>query len=218
MAASGMHFMDGAHVATVSPEELQEALAQSVHCVVIQGTTRQFYDRVDSMGIEVTRGDGLHFVKGNVTFPFFFICDQFEVDGTCYLRFGLGNSLDFAKKIPAQELQREVRMRRQGIHVMHGGQSIGNIPRDKLLLALETHPHCILVRGTMEEYDSQQERLGIENCRGSGQCFAGHEHMGTFACQQVSENWLRIGQGSYTKFLRAFSKAQIQEAVVSRLD
>lgn len=126
--------------------------------------------------------------------------------------------MDFAKRIPVETLQKRVRMEqirhsKDAIRVIQEGLSIMNVSRNKLISSLQTHPHCVLVRGTMQEYDSQQDRLGIENCRGSGQRFLEHEYLGTFACQQALEGWLRIGAGSYTKFQRTFSATEMREAV-----
>ena len=64
--------------------------------VVISGSMRDLNDRVDELGIQVTRGDGLYFKESNNhIFPAFFHYEQFKAGKNSYLCLGLGNSLCF---------------------------------------------------------------------------------------------------------------------------
>lgn len=104
-------FMSQQHVCSIPSQELQRALSLHEHCVLVEGSMAQFKQRINLLGIEVTRGDGLHFTDGGgkVLFPKFFIYEEFEVDGVKYLRFGLGNSLYFAVSIDKECLASVVR-------------------------------------------------------------------------------------------------------------
>jgi hypothetical protein len=65
--------------------------------VVISGSMRELNDRVDELGIQVTRGDGLCFKEpNNHIFPACFHYEQFDEAGqNSYLCLGLGSSLCF---------------------------------------------------------------------------------------------------------------------------
>lgn len=75
------------------------------HCTIIAGSMEAFKKRQDEMGIEVTRGDGMHFKKGEILFPHLFCYKEFEVHQKKYLRFGLSHLLTFAQPIPVERMQ-----------------------------------------------------------------------------------------------------------------
>lgn len=99
-----------ATMSTISSEQLQNALLQNRHCVLIRGTVKELQDRTDALGIEVTRGDGLHFVREPILFPWFFIYEEYHtLDNNAFLRLGLlGRNYEFAVPMEEESLRRIV--------------------------------------------------------------------------------------------------------------
>ena len=199
-------FVPDQHIRTVDALTLQKGMCQFEDCLIIEGSMQQFKDRIDELGIEVTRGDGLHFKTGTILFSKLFIYDEFQVpNGKAYLRFGLGNSLQLAEAVPVQEMQRIV--------LLH--DKIGILPsnlkgtQQLLLLALQRHPHCVLVQG--DTADCNNIRASLETCKECG--------CQRFLCKPVpigKGSWLRIGRAlQHNEFRERITASDMRDAVAS---
>lgn len=200
-------FVPDQHIRTVDALTLQKGMCQFEDCLIIEGSMLQFKQRIDELGIEVTRGCGLHFKTGTILFSKLFIYDEFQApNGKTYLRFGLGNSLQLAEAVPVQEMQRIVLLHER-IGIL--STNLKSVSRDQLLLALQRHPHCVLVQGSIADYNNVKASLAV--CK---DCWRQR-----FLCKPVSMgngSWLRIGRAlQHNEFQEKITVAEMRDAVAS---